>query len=124
MGGEHLAQPRPPGRQVPGEARMVLREAGLAAEGLLPDGAAEPLRERDERGPALGAVGAGADDDRGRLGAASRSASASTASGSAPAERSSRSRARAISCGSGPGALQSSIGTITIAGPRPVAASW
>ena len=28
--GEHLAQPRAAGRQVPGEARMVLRKAGLA----------------------------------------------------------------------------------------------
>ena len=44
-------------------------------------------------------------------------------SGSAPAERSSVAGPR-ISCGSGPGAVQSSIGTITIAGPRAVAASW
>ena len=46
VGAEHLAQPRPPGRQVPGEARMVLREAGLASERLLPHRAAEALRER------------------------------------------------------------------------------
>ena len=40
-----------------------------------------------------------------------------------PAERSERT-GPSVSCGSGAGASQSSIGTITIAGPRPVTASW
>ena len=41
----------------------------------------------------------------------------------APAERSRRA-GPSVSCGSGAGASQSSIGTTTIAGPRPVTASW
>ena len=65
MGGEHLAQPRPPGGQVAGEERVVLREAGPGAERLLPHRAAEPLRERDERLPTRGVVGAGPDYEGG-----------------------------------------------------------
>jgi hypothetical protein len=105
--GEHLAQPRAAGGQVAREQRMVLWEAGLAAERLL--SAAQPA-------PAPATIA-------GAPAAASRSASASTAAGSAAADRSTRSAPK-ISCGSGAGSSQASIGTITIAGPRPVSASW
>ncbi len=77
-----------------------------------------------QRAPAGLAVGAGAGDDRRRLGAR-------RAARRAPRRRPGRRRPSAaarcgpiVSCGSGAGASQSSIGTITIAGPRPVAASW
>ena len=46
--GERLAHLLAPPRQVAREERMVLREAGTAREGLLPDRGAEPLRERDD----------------------------------------------------------------------------
>ena len=68
VGRERLPQPRAARGQVAGELRMVLREAGGAAERLLVDGAAEALRERGQRRPAGGAVGSGAGDDHGRLG--------------------------------------------------------
>ena len=61
---ERLAQARAVGRQLAGEGRVVLREAGARPEGLLPDGRAEALGEVDERRPRLGAVGARADDER------------------------------------------------------------
>ena len=66
MAGERVAQPRAPRRQVAGELRVVLGEAGARAERLLPDRAGEPLGERRERGPAVGRVGAGAHHERGR----------------------------------------------------------
>ena len=61
---QRLPQPRPVGGEVAGEEPVVLRKAGPAAEGLLPDGAPEPLGESDERLPGLGVVGAGPDDER------------------------------------------------------------
>ena len=110
--------------RTPANRRMVLREAGAGTEGLLEDGCDEPLRQLDERLPRLGLVGAGADDERRRASALEegrelrrpplrrRRARAARA----PAEASSRSGSASCS--------QSSIGTITIAGPRAVAASW
>ena len=68
VGGERLAQPRAAGGKVAGEERVVLREARAGAEGLGAHRARQALGERDERGPALRRVGAGADDERGRLG--------------------------------------------------------
>ena len=58
---------RPAGR-CPANSGVVLREAGARAEGLLEDRRAEALGERHERRPGLGLVGAGAHDQRGRLG--------------------------------------------------------
>ena len=69
MGRERLAQARAARGQVAGEQRMVLREAGRAAERLLEDRAAEALGQRDQRRPARVGVGARAGDDRGVLGA-------------------------------------------------------
>jgi hypothetical protein len=63
-GRERLAQARAARGKVPGEARMVLREPGGAAERLLPDRAAQALGQRDEPGPAGGAVGARAGHQR------------------------------------------------------------
>ena len=68
VGRERLAQADAVGRQVTGEERVILGEAGARAERLLPDRAAEPLGERDERLPGLGVVGAGPDDERRALG--------------------------------------------------------
>ena len=110
---ERLAQAGAPRRQVPGEQRMVLRETRLGAERLLEDRAVEPLGERDQRAPAPRSR-----RPRSRaLGAVEQPASASTAAGSAARERSRRC-GPTISCGAGAGADQSSIGTITSAGPR------
>ena len=65
---EDGAQLGPVGRQVTGEARVVLREPGPRAERLLPDRRVEPLRELDERLPGPLLVRPGADDERGTLG--------------------------------------------------------
>ena len=103
---------------------MILREAGARAERLLEDRNDQALRELDERRPRLRVVGAGSDDERRRRATEDRnSASASTAAGSTAAARSTR-PAAASSRASSAGASQSSIGTITSAGPRWVAASW
>ena len=59
-------EPALPG-QVAGEQRVILREADRAAERLLPDRTAEPLRERDDGVPALSALADRADDERRRL---------------------------------------------------------
>ena len=64
---EQRAKPRPVGRQVPRETRVVLRKPGPGAEGLLPDGRVEPLRDLDERVPGPPLVCSGADDDDGTL---------------------------------------------------------
>ena len=69
VAGQRLAQPRPAGGQVPGEQRVVLREAGARGERLLPDRGAQALGQRDQRGPGGGVVGVGADDQRRRVGA-------------------------------------------------------
>ena len=50
-----VAHPRPPRGQVAGEQRVVLREPGARAERLLPDRAAELLRQLHQRRPGLGA---------------------------------------------------------------------
>ncbi len=65
---EDGAEPGPVGRQVTGEARVVLREPGPGAERLLPDRRVEPLRELDERVPGPRLVRPGADDEGGTLG--------------------------------------------------------
>ena len=53
VGLERVAQLRAEKRQRPGPLRVILRKPGLAAERLLVDRRAEPLGQRDERGPAL-----------------------------------------------------------------------
>ena len=58
---ERPAQPPAPGRQVPREARVVLRKAGARAESLLPDRAGQPLRQLDEGRPRVRLVRARAD---------------------------------------------------------------
>jgi hypothetical protein len=63
---ERAPQPRAVGGQVAGEQRVVLREPGARAEGLLPDGRPEALGEVDERHPRLRAVGPRAHDEDGR----------------------------------------------------------
>ena len=122
---ERLAQARPVGRQVAGEERVVLREPGARAERLLPDRAREPLGQSDER----------ASRSRGRRRRLRRRASgllrrrrrgsASCRDGvcGPPSGRARRVRGAARSSGSGASADQSSIGTITSAGPRAVTAS-
>ena len=102
---------------------MVLREAGLGAERLLEDRAGEPLGERDQRAPARVAVGARAGDDRRALAASEQRGQRRDRHRVGGRERSRR-RGPRISCGSGAGADQSSIGTITSAGPRCVSAAW
>ena len=77
-------------------------------------------RRADQRRPALGAVGAGADHKR--RASARKATSSSTAAGSARAARRTCTGA-ACSRSSSAAASQSSIGTITIAGPRWVSAS-
>ena len=69
VAGQRLAQPRPAGGQVPGEQRVVLREAGARGERLLPDRGAQALGQRDQGGPGGGVVGVGADDQRRCVGA-------------------------------------------------------
>ncbi len=66
---EQRAKPRPIGREVPRETRVVLRKPGPGAERLLPDGRVEPLCDLDERVPGPPLVCSGADDDGGALGA-------------------------------------------------------
>ena len=95
-------------------------ESGAGAERLLPDRAAEPLGERDERPPRLGIVGArrrprapGSAEPR----TARRAASTAPPSAVRGAHDAARSRALAAAAAS---AAQSSIGTITSAGPLPV----
>ena len=122
---ERLPQPHPIGRQVTREEGVILREAGAGAERLLPDRAGEPLGELDERGPGVGIVRPRPDDERRRSrrrrGASASSATAVLVRRRARARRGAAAAARAGSLAS---AAQSSIGTITTAGPRPVAASW
>ena len=65
---ERGTHPPSPPVQVAGPQRVILREPGAVAEGLLPDRAAESLRERDRAGPTLGTVATGANDDRRRAG--------------------------------------------------------
>jgi hypothetical protein len=65
VAGERLAAPATTPVHVSCEQRMVLREAGLTAEGLLPHRATQPLSERDHRGPTLDTVDAGTDDQDG-----------------------------------------------------------
>ena len=66
---EDRAKPRPIGRQVPGEARVVLRKPRPGAERLLPDGRLEPLCDLDQCVPRSLPVSSRADDDRRALGA-------------------------------------------------------
>ena len=122
---ERLAQADAVGRQVAGEERMILREAGARAERLLPDRAAEPLGQRDERLPGLGVVGARADDER-RARSPPAISSASSRDGLAVGRRgrARRGAARRARRPPRPRRAQSSIGTITSAGPLPVTASW
>ena len=101
---------------------MVLREPRTCAERLLEHRRDEPLRERDERVPRLGVVRAGADDDRGRDGVGEERGELVDRRGIRAAERTTR-PAAASSRSSSTGAAQSSIGTITSAGPLRVAAS-
>ena len=116
VGRERLPQPRAARRQVTGEQRVVLREARRAAERLLEHGAVQAARRASEA--AAVPVRAGPGDDRGR-----------TVERAPPARRRRPDRRRrerssrcgpSTSCGSGASAVQSSIGTITSAGPRPV----
>ncbi len=111
-------------RQVPGEQRMVLREAGAAAERLLPHGAAEVLGQRDQGRPALLAVGARADHDR-------RPRRAPRAARRAPRRRPGRPpRSASAICGRSSRAARPRARTSRPSarsrspGPRPVAASW
>jgi hypothetical protein len=53
VGAHHLAQPGAAGGQVPGEQRVVLREARACAEGLGPHRAGQVLGECHQRRPAL-----------------------------------------------------------------------
>ena len=80
---QRLPQARAVGRQVAGEQRVILREAGARAERLLPDRAREPLGQRDERLPRVGIVGARPDDERRARSAGDSSASSATAPASA-----------------------------------------
>ena len=107
------------GRQVPGEPRVVLREAGPGTERLLPDRAAEPLGQVDQRVPGRRVVRPGArrrapgewraSSSRGHLGDGPRPRRGARA-GPSPARP-----GRAVGSTS---AAQSSIGTTTSAGPR------
>ena len=65
-GREQRPQFAAPPRQVPGEQPVILREAVAARERVLPDRALEALGQADDRRPALGRIGAGADDERRR----------------------------------------------------------
>ena len=87
---ERLAEACAVGGQMPGEERVVLREAGAGAEGLLPDGAAQPLGQPDERGQAAGVVDTGSDDERRALGAADQPRELATAPPSADCGRTTR----------------------------------
>ena len=61
--GQRLAESRPPRRQVPGEPRVALVEAGPGPERLLPHQGVPPVRQRLERCPGVGVVGSGADHE-------------------------------------------------------------
>ena len=60
-------QPRPVGRQVACETRVILRKPGPGTERLLPNWRVEPLRELDERVPRSLPIRPGADDEGGAL---------------------------------------------------------
>ena len=121
---ERLPQPDPIGGQVAREERVVLREAGAGAERLLPDRAREPLGERDESGPGVRVVGSRPDDEHGALRAGEKVGELRDGVVVDRARARTTRRGAARSAGSEASADQSSIGTITRAGPRPVAASW
>ena len=123
VAGERLAEPGAVGGEVARVERVRLREAGARAEGLLPDRRGEALGERGERGPRLRIVGSGAGDERRRLGLLEQLRELLDRSGVCRGRARTRRSGAAYSCGSGAGACQSSIGTITSAGPRRVCAS-
>ena len=123
VAGERLAEPGAVGREVARVERVRLREACPRAEGLLPDRRDETLGERSERGPRLGIVGSGPGDERRRARPARAAARAPRPRPASAAAARTRRSGAAYSCGSGAGACQSSIGTITSAGPRRVCAS-
>ena len=123
VGAQHLAQALPPGGRVAGEQRMVLREPRGAAEGLLEDRAVEPLGEGGERRPARFGVVARAGDDRRRPGVAEDRLQCRDGP-RVGGVRAQQAQWAERSCGSPAAALQSSIGTITSAGPRAVVAAW
>ena len=87
-------------------------------------GQPETLRERDERLPRLGVVRAGADDERRRAGVRDQRRELGDGVRVDGRRRAPPAAAAASSRVSSAAAAQSSIGTITIAGPRPVTASW
>ena len=119
---EDGAEPGTVRGQVPREARVVLGEPGPGAERLLPDRSVEPFRDLDERVPGALLVRPGADDDGGPLRRVEqldehvdrgelRGAGAKTLP------------AAAVIALAGAGASQSSIGTMTSAGPHRVVAA-
>ena len=67
--GQGGAEPGAVGREEAGKEWVVLRKAGAGAERLLPDRAAQPLRQPGERGPGIGVGRSRAGNDRRRLGA-------------------------------------------------------
>ena len=112
-----LPQAAAPGGQVPREQRVVLREAGPGGERLLPDRAPEPLGQLDQGGPGAGVVGVGARRParaRGPRRAGGQLVDRRRVGGRAAAQRGGRGDAA-----SSAGAAQSSLGTMTRAGPRP-----
>ena len=99
-----------------GEQRVILRKAGPAAEGLLPDRAPELLGKGDGRGPRLGLVETRPDDDHRAFGA--REQLSELCEKPRVGRTARRTRRGAARCVTGSASAdQSSIGTITRAGP-------
>ena len=108
--------------EVAREQGVVLREAGAAAERVLPDGAVEPLGERHRGGPALLAVEPSAHHERGRPRLVDQLGQLVRVAGVDRGRLNSRAGA-ATATSSSAGSCQSPIGTTTSAGPRRVRAS-
>ena len=115
---KRLAQARPVGGEKAGEQRMILREAGPRAERLLEDRHDEALRQLDERRPGLRVVGAGSDHERRRLEDGQELGERVDCGRIDGGRTQHATRGCVFRASSSAGASQSSIGTITSAGPR------